>query len=284
MTNLNGGNPFNYTGQTINVGTITSDVWVHIYDDLSDGPTVNESVGIVNVTGTSDGGRLFFQICTQTDTDAFDDEPRVPVPAGLRNFGGLAISHPTDPNDTSLRDHAAVVIAVAGDITGNVTAGQLYRIDALPDPTRAPELSGHISGNLTATYPDTWVLQDRKAITYIRAANTVSGSITATGIPADQREGGIERIVLNPVTDTIALSGNVSAPTGRIVEIVTTGQIGSTGQRISIQAGVGIDRIRAVSEDAGSADAPSDRDFHGRVALPRTKCQRPEVPQGPSLL
>lgn len=263
MTNLNGGSPFTYTGQTINVGTITSDVWVHIYDDSG----VDESVGTVHITGMSDGGRLFFQVCTSTDTDAFDNEPNLPITSGLRNFGGLTIAttSTTDPTETSLRDNTSVVLAVAGDITGNVTAGQLYRIDALNYLSGSTVLGGHISGDLTATNGDFNLSNGQKAIPYVRAANEVSGDITATGYAPFSTAGSIGRLVLSPTTDSVALSGDIDASTGSIAEVFTTGHLGTSTNRIAIDAGKGIGNIRAVGESASSTDAPLDRDFYADI-------------------
>ncbi|MBX3404795.1 MAG: hypothetical protein KF699_15405 [Phycisphaeraceae bacterium] len=114
---------------TIN-NTITGTVQVKIYDENSldvNGGVQTNSIGAVTITGTvGTSGTLLVEVLI-ADGDGFFSFPAFPdtnMLVGALDFAGLSFS------STGLRDMARVAVAVAGDITGNIEAGAIRRIQA----------------------------------------------------------------------------------------------------------------------------------------------------------
>ena len=175
----------------IQVNTVASPTLLEIFDDS--GGVASSRVNRVVVRGTAvPGGSLKVQVANINAGDVFGSlNPSRFVPEGLKNFGGIRFENPSNANDTSLRDHAVVAVAVAGDITGDIDAGQIYRIDALAYEDAQSQLQGgRILGNITARGLNNSVLANESdapegqvpAIAYVRAGRRValkSGSCLA---------------------------------------------------------------------------------------------------------
>ena len=170
-------------GGVINVGTLAEDKELHIYDSVG----INDSLGPIVIQGSSVGGTLRVKIVNQSDTLAFSGLPTVFIQEGLRNFAGIRFEHPTDPSDTSLRDNSRVAVAVQGDITGDIEAGEIWRIDALQSADGA--FGGTISGNITSFGNPTFSLYQ---VRYVRAGREIAANILATF-------KGIERVIAGPL-------------------------------------------------------------------------------------
>lgn len=200
---------------------------------------------------------------------SFSLNPTDAIGPGLFNFGcstGNCNPDVNDPNggliipDASLRSRSRLAVSVAGNITGNIEVGQLWRIQAgLPGTTP----TGIITANLTAVTPDGLTVRVNsepfRAIEVIASNDLISGNITATGAlndppqPSDDAAGTIGRIVVGPASAARGITGNISAPVASIEQIVnfersigsifSTGPIGSPTSRVSITAGSDVQAV-----------------------------------------
>jgi hypothetical protein len=166
-----------------------------------------------------------------------------------------------------LSNQTLVSVTVRGDITGEVKAGCLYRIDALRTLT-APFVGGTISGDLRATRGDEGATFGWSAncIGYVRAGWSITGDIIAeperdgTGAPlftaGDMSTwSSAGKIIVGPSLLAPGIQGDINCEYGQIGEIISTGQIGtSESQRSSITAGVRINRI-TLRNEAATGDA-----------------------------
>lgn len=256
------------TDRIISVGDLVSGVTtLHIYDNSG----IDESVvGQVRVQGSStSSATLQVKVVSQSDTFAFTGFPTSFLLPGLRNFGGVRFEHPNgDPNEI-LRRRSVVAVSIQGDITGDIEAGQVWRIDALRDSEDT--FGGHINGNITAYEPDI-IRPDGTTdlglltVSVVRASKGITGDITAIGVRspsgATQQQASIGRVIVGPTDSTVGIQGDILAEDGTIGSVYTTGPIGDaevSPQVIpKIWAGDGIGEISARSEDAVT---PLDKDF-----------------------
>jgi hypothetical protein len=250
-----------YSNRTINIGTRNGNVGIHIFDVTTNGDAV-DSVGLITIRGTQncEGCPVVLAIADaglSSADAAFTVPPETQISAGLRHLGGLEfLPLPTDPNNTNMARQSVVSVSVLGDITGNVTAGTLYRVEALRTQTE-PFLGGTISGTLLATRGDGKVLgyilgTGGLAVGAVRAEWQITGNIEASGerdasnVPLfttqdDTTWGSIGGIRIGPSPDAPGLRGNVDAAYGFIEQIISTGQIGDgpeLANRSSITAGI----------------------------------------------
>ncbi len=172
---------------SINVGTFSGLKRVRIYDstlDLNGLP--DETIGKVTIDGTPSGtyARMDFWISRNT---AFPTQPNQPiVDRGARSFGvngsdGLEITN------EALRRRTRVAIAVLQDIRGNITAGQIFRIQNGIVSNDTALFSGEVSANITAVTKDQdWRAQPNdpplvfKSIEEINTIGLLSGTIVAS--------------------------------------------------------------------------------------------------------
>jgi hypothetical protein len=218
----------------IDLGDIDSgDVDLHIFD-LSSPGNVNDSIGMLTIrgriinNGISDW-RVRVLIASADTTvpvgfSGFEDS-RDP---GLVNLGGVQFVGPlSDPTDTSLLRKASLSVTVRGDITGDVTAGMLYRVDALRNGGNTA--GGTISGNLRAVRSDGAALgatqPENPTIAYVRAGWQITGDIIAepelnsAGQPIFNGSqintyGSIGRVVVGPTLTAPGLRGDIRAEYG----------------------------------------------------------------------
>ena len=182
---IGAGAPQPLLNNTINVDTIDGIVQrVRVFDDAN----ADESIvgQLVIVGDTANDGNLDLQVASSAVVNAFAAATDVPIAVGLRDFGGLTFS------TTALRNATRVSISIAGDVTGDITVGGIYRVDADTGPTGAT--GGRILGNLTATTRDNGFVANIPAVGYVRAAKLLQGNLTATGDAADV--GSIGTIVV----------------------------------------------------------------------------------------
>jgi len=240
-------------GQVVEVslGTLVGPADIHLYDIVA-GDTVDD-VGTILVAGTNVGEfpvRLAVAAASLSSVSAAFSTVDGALPPGLRNLGGIQFSN------AQLRDSARLNVCVRGDITGDIAAGQLFRIQALRDANNT--YGGTISGNLTATLPDrdlsNEVLTIEPAIGQVWAGWELSGIVSAWGAPPFVRTdretwGSVDRIVVDSGIENAVipgLTGNLNLPLGFIRDIVCAGPIGrgpEANLRSTITAGVRIGRI-----------------------------------------
>lgn len=243
---------FDVSGVDTSVGMVTIRGLVNL--QMFPNPQIRVAVAVRSLTDT--GGPGF-------DT-AFNNIRNV-IDPGLRHLGGLQFFPPaTNPTDTTFLDNSMVSVNIRGDLTGNVTAGMLYRIDALradTDPNPQLHFGGTISGNLRSTRGDGRVIgldgYFNPSIGYVRGQWQITGNITAdgerdaNGVPLFDvgmlsTWGSAGRIVVGPNPNAPGIRGDINCENGRIDDIFCTGQIGTgpqAGQRSIITAGVRIGRI-----------------------------------------
>lgn len=129
----------------ISVGTLSTDTVLHVFD--SDSALANDCPHLT-IGGDPNGHSLMVQVVssltngTTTDNVFLNQQPTVRLDAGVRNFGGVSFA------SDALRDHAVVAVSVQGDITGNIDAAQVWRIEAQQD--EGGNYGGRILGNITA--------------------------------------------------------------------------------------------------------------------------------------
>lgn len=245
-----------YTDVPINVGDVgLSGATLHVYDINGTSANIGKIIiqGRIIEAGGSVRVVVAYEELTSTSGPGFEaafTNPVDPVDPGLRNLGGIDFVPPTlFPTDTSLRDNAAVSVNVVGDITGDVVAGTLFRIDARRDLVAG--FGGEITGDLRATRGDAQISgANSPAIGFVRAGWKVEGDIVAQGEPSGfnlydaATWGSIGSVIVGPSESATGLTGSILAENGAIDEIRSSGPIGTSNTiRSQIKAGLRIGRI-----------------------------------------
>ncbi len=172
---------------SISLGAFTGIKRVRIYDSTLDGNGLpDEVVGKVTIGGTPSGlyARLDFWVSRET---VFPSEPDDPIiERGARSFGVNA-SDGLEITNEALRRRTRVAIAVLQDIRGNITAGQIFRIQNGIVSNDTALFSGEVSANITAVTKDQdWRAQPNdpplvfKSIEEINTIGLLSGTIVAS--------------------------------------------------------------------------------------------------------
>jgi len=170
---------------------------------------------------------------------------------GAINFGGLALG------STALRDVTRAAVAVSGDITGNIDAAHIRRIQTWGRTTGTPPnttyLGGKITGNITAHSPDFATVCGNSGFTVFRAmgviwaGDEVGGTISCTSDDATF-PGGLTWLLIgregNPSID--GLTGDVRIDYGTIEKVHTAGPIGTSTLTPKVWAGRTIHEIRVL--------------------------------------
>lgn len=243
---------------------------IHIFDRSG----VNDSVGAVTVRGQLNGGGLIQVYVADPTIDpfaAFPSRARDFVDPGARNFGGIQFLGPVNnPSNTSLRQAARVSINIVGDVTGDITAGQIHRVDVLRSGDNT--FGGTISGNITATARDyaTTGTFASIAVNYVRAGWSISGDIKADPVGTYNLNdtntwGTVNVVTVGPSTSALGIQGDIIAEEGEINRVYTTGNIGvSAAARSQFRAATAVREIIAGAErPEGNPTIPTilDRDF-----------------------
>lgn len=144
---VGGGTPIGFPDNApiiVNVGTVSSELEVRIYDEdtLSGAPT--RSIPAVTINGTAAGGRLSVLIGDGDGDGGFPASPDSLGEPGAIDFAGLTIG-----ND-DLRNITRVAVEVAGDITGTIDVGHVYRIHASGRLVSGVFTGGRILGDIIA--------------------------------------------------------------------------------------------------------------------------------------
>ncbi len=258
-----------YTNLTIDLPSpVSGEVNIQVFDVSG----TDDSLGIITVRGTSSTSAPLIRLAVlqaippQNFVElAFPDDP-VFVAPGLKHLGGIQFTGPVgNPSDVSLRDRAWVSVNIRGDLTGDVTAGLIWRAVALRSIS-TPRFGGTISGNLRATRGDGAIRgvdgRVEPAIRFVNAAHQLTGDLIAdgerdsNGNPLFQPDlfslntwGSIRRVVVGGSDQndpSPGIRGDILAEYGVIDEVFTTGQIGTGAaaqDQSKIYAGVRIGRV-----------------------------------------
>lgn len=182
----------------VNVGEVSGETLLRIFDLNPSGDIAVHSVGRVTITGhlATVGGRLSLLIAPAAQ--AIPNDPAVVLLNGVADFGtptsaGLLI---IDDGGTNLRDSTRLVMAVSGDIRGEIDVGSVFRVQdqGVFDPTTHARISGGtIFANITSHAVDQidvervvtidpdghTVITSFDAIAYIQGSWAITGTITA---------------------------------------------------------------------------------------------------------
>lgn len=231
---VNGGTPALVpVNGVINVGTISTDTLIHIYDDTG----VDENAPSIVIQGSAtSSGRVRVQVVGPTIGDRFAVSSDIALSGevALRDLGGIRFENPSNSNDTSLRDHSVVAVSIRGDITGDIDAGQVFRVDALQ--SESGTFGGTIAGSVRSWRADNAVIgnptsNDIPSMAYVRAGRGILGDLEAThdadffDSSGDFTYASIGKVVVGPATGTDGIQGNIKALKGKIGVVYTTGPI-----------------------------------------------------------
>ena len=201
----------------VTVGTVTGLLTVTIYDvdTLSGAPTRN--IPHVTISGSVGTGSPVLEVVLADGDTAFPGAPNSVMFEGAIDFAGLSFS------STGLRDITRVAVAVAGDITGNIEAGAIRRIQAQGRGSGGSYAGGKIAGNITATAPDfSGVTGGFRAIGLIWAGDEISGTIAATS-DDETNPGGLTWLLIGHESNStpVGLLGDVRIDYGTIEKVHT---------------------------------------------------------------
>jgi hypothetical protein len=259
----------------INLGVIGGNgIDLHIFDLTSDGI---DSVGMVTVFASAQPtstARLRVLVSSQVDNnvDQAFTSWREPREQGFRNFGGLRFL--PAPNSTlPIPSNTLVNVTVLGDITGDITAGNVFRVDARLSPQvpgGPPQFGGTISGNITSNRPNGVFGPFGNvffSIGYVRAQWELTGNIEATLASTAQQafvasvestHASIDRVVVGPTLGALGLKGNIIADYGRVQEVFSSGPVGSPTDTVILRSGMRTGVVRVRQETSFYSDEPSD--------------------------
>ena len=188
---------------------------------------------------------------TVLDFDAFASVPSELTSPGLGSLGGLRFVSPTGHlDDVSLRDRSNVAITVLGDITGDIDAGNVWRVASTAAIEGTVLLGGgQIIGNVR-TYADGRNADGSlriglSSIAFVRADVGISGGIFALVSPAAPPTltgYSIGRVVAG----LGGIKGDIVAGEGMIDSIISMGTIGEVGDLVKIKAGTRVGLIATV--------------------------------------
>jgi len=278
-----------YTNLTIDLPSqVTSDVNIQVFDVSG----LDDSLGTITIRGTalvSSAPHVRLAVVQQLAPADFDNAfPLDPsfVNAGLKHLGGVQFTGPiSNPSDVSLRDRAWVSVNIQGDLTGDVTAGLIWRAVALRSII-APRFGGTISGNLRATRGDGAIRgvdgRTEPAIRFVKADHQLTGDLIADGERDSNGNpvfdpgtfetwGSIRRVVVGGADEndpSPGIRGDILAEYGVIGEVFSTGQIGNgpaAADRSNIRAGVRIESIRTRDEASFGDEAVLNRPVYAEI-------------------
>ena len=280
----------------IPLGSVDELITVRIYDaSLDDTPAVlDQSIGLVAFQGSWSGSGEVRVLVTGPQ----DAWPRPTDPlfyAGVVNLGFLDANNVVhggfdfrDANgqpNPDLQKHTRLAAFTYDDIYGDITVGQIQRIQAGYRPPGGIPNPGTIYGHLKALTLDGAFdnpINLVASVGLIFAGNGVAGVIEAAGDPIAFNasdfatyasiSGVIIGVPDHPLTgpQRLGVTGDVLAPYGSIGVIYSNGPIGAPQRNSIIRAGNGIFEVRALGAEANGAlpafgahvDGDKAADFH----------------------
>ena len=241
---------------SIDVGEVSGhlDLWVYDYTRVANpngGTLPDQSIGKLTITGSWAAGSLRVLLAGPDSVWPYvsmsQDSMRDP---GVVNLGFLDANNVVhggfdfrDANgqpNPDLQKHTRLAAFTSNDIYGDITVGQIQRVQAGNLTPAQP--TGTIYAKLTALNRNNVFGPNEKAIGWIVAGNGIVGNIVAEGDESfDPNNVGtyadIDRILVGPSIDPatdpapLGITGDVLAERGRIGIIHTTGPIGTPTPR-----------------------------------------------------
>ena len=239
-----------------------AELWIYDLSRVSgSGITLpNQACGKVTVTGTLGGFAELRILIAGPDSvwpDQAASELAMPDP-GVTDLGTTS-SAGIEIEDADLRARTRLAVYTSADIRGDITVGQVQRIQCGFNATDSTH-NGTVFANITALAHDGSFEGGDYSIGYVRAANAITGNLLAQGDPEVFRPlvqdgySTINRVVVGPSASAAGIQGDIRAELGRINSIVTTGpigsdQVGNTPPKTpKIWAGDGIEEVLAIDE------------------------------------
>lgn len=257
---------------------------LHIFDpDVPSSGFPDDSAGVITIKGSSAQRLILIWIASESTTSDdvfFLSLPAFPQQPGLRNLAGIEfVDQDGLQVDTSLRDNALLSATVAGNITGPITAGAIYRVDA-QENSLGLSLSGSILGSIRSTAADRSVYEiglsgEGPSIGAVRAATQIGpdATIIADGVDTfvannNRTWGSVGSVRVGPSESAIGILGDVVAERGTIGEVTSTGKIGTDATlRTQIRAGLRVGRVAINSElDGEPLNVPIFADITGSTS------------------
>ncbi len=282
---------------TSQLNTVTSNnpgEFLRIYDtstDNSGAPTLD--IGPVTIRVDTGLGfrpqqlRVLVAAASEPDVAFNLTNPIDPLAPGARNFRSLIVEatsaiiaqEPTVVED--FQRNLSLAIAIQGDLgqalaqptdpRDQVKVGSIFRAQVNRQPG-STTLGGNIHADMTATGADNIVGFWYFSIAQVIVANSITGSINATGhqfsTSFPPSPGSINKVVVgpNPSTGSVGLAGDVKAEAGEINEVYSAAPIGSASKPVKIWAGNRIKAIRVAQEGSSAANATVlSHDIHADI-------------------
>jgi hypothetical protein len=224
---------------SVDLTGLSGDVLIHIYDCAT--PRTSD-IGVVTLTNSS-GSIDSVAVFVAGGASGWDETGEFPRDEGCIDFGGLFVAN------SGMRGLTRASINVAGNLEHNasgsapdVHVNQIVRLQAI-------ESGGTIAANVTADGGTLFGTGNTLAIGQVRAHNGITGILTASA-----KDIANVRVVGASSGNPIGLQGNISAASGTITEIWSSGPIGTSTTPIVITAGKRVGKI-TVRDQATSTDA-----------------------------
>ncbi|MBX3386789.1 MAG: hypothetical protein KF768_09475 [Phycisphaeraceae bacterium] len=270
---VNGGSivtpSFNNDRAVVNLGAITADAVVHVFDDATSSTTgPSDSLDGIELRADMSGapGNLKIRLIVGNEDLETDFRPDVTanMAPGVIDFGVEATeaivyvdTDTSDPDPTKLRDAVILALAVSGNVEGDLSVGRVWRVQA----SSTSSGNGFIRGNVLASAkddlefmpfpadPETRELGEY-AINVVTAARGIQGlsgpmKRIESEVGSDSTGGGIARVLVTGASGVVGLQAHVISGKD-ITAIFTAGPIGETG-RVNIYAQRQIEQIRTVT-------------------------------------
>jgi hypothetical protein len=199
------------------------------------------------------------------ESTPYGESAALVLPAGVVNFGGLSVVGPPDvfgnsTADDASRDAVKLFATITGDLTGNISVGEVQRFVATgvtqPDGSLiggsiVPDVVLEATKEVPIVY-GTQGTSDSPSINFVRLGGGLHGTIRAT-------DAGIFRVVVGSSDSPGVITGTIEAPRGSIGIVECSGDIGQ-GATARITAGDSIRQIRVNRQDASGTVVPTDID------------------------
>lgn len=248
----------------IDVGSVSGVVTVRVWQPHAAGTLPALDVGKITVRGSwATGGEL--RILVAGTDDDWPVSSLVELSATGVHSLGTSSSSGIEIVDANLRAHTRLAVFTTDDILGDITVGQVQRIQAGGlNPAAA---TGTISANITAVAINDTFNESEDAVGYVKAGNAITGNLVAQGnatlFNAQNRANyaSIRRVVVGPADSAAGIQGDIRAERGSIGSVFTTGPIGAdasgttAARTVKIWAGDGIVEVLAAEEDVPFDDS-----------------------------
>lgn len=282
---INGGTittpSFNSGRAVVNLGAVTTDLTVHVFDDATSsttGPSIDlDGIELQADLGTPPAAVKIKLIVGNEDTETdFRATPLLAMDAGVIDFGVTstqAIVYVEDnSNHDALRDAVILALAVSGNVDGGIEAGRIWRVQASSTGTGL----GLIKGSIDAYAKDDLEFmpfpandEDRElgeyAINVVTAARGIEGDIESKFSGVDFTGGGIARVQVTGVSSgVVGLMGHVIS-NNDIGSVFSAGPIGVINDQVKIYAQGRIEQIRTIDGSGDLQTVDTDMDIRTGV-------------------